>query len=321
MAADPYTTKDKWLRSDERFRKKAELKVKPLNLSELIKKEALPDILAKDKEKIAKAAQEKADAALGKFLEAQNLLDMAQKSFDNAVEPKTNELLKLQEAQRVHQACDDAAKKLQKEADEAKKISDTASELLKKKNDNEKPKGKGPEPENLMMNFSVEMSKPKDGEFEFRVPLSDEALFLHLENMKKAFTKSAAGIAMISAGVLGNIDTLGLSHKLHWTWAYPAYAIGLPVHYFSDTVGNVFNKIAQNGPWGLSKLAVAGGLYYASSRLYWSTKFVWFNIGENRPAPGIDKKTIKEDLAKMALAVVTATASLYALNDFIHGNS
>lgn len=320
MAADPLKKKDdknQWYRFAERFRKKPELKVKPLNVSDLIKKESLPEILAKNQQEAAKAAQEKADDASKKLIEAHNSLNAATSTYNTT--HANDDLRKKIEAEKIYRACNETFKKLQTEADAAKNIADIASEPLKKKKDDKKDKAD--EPENFMMNFSVEMSKPKEGESEWKIPLSDEALFINHENLKKTFTRSAAGIAMISMGLLGNIDTIGHSDKLHWTWGIPARIIGLPVHFASDIVGNVVGKAVQNGPWGFSKLAVAGGLAYASYRLNWSTKLVWFNFGENRPAPGIDKDTIKKDVAKIALMIITATASLYALNDFVHGNS
>jgi hypothetical protein len=363
MFSEPYSSKDSWITFGDRFKRKPELKVKPINLSELVNKDAVTAIADLSVEKAKEiegnrkndytAAKEKADGAwkavkdskgdptvLDALIESAKTMESQADAAKKASESISSQIEKIKkiatpkpkESPKEGDFLGNIKNRFQSVRDsyQAGNLSELAWNSVKMPVDGVQDLMDGisylaadrkekAAPENLGMNFSVEMTEKKN--FEFPIPFSEEAFILNTENMKKVFTRSAAGAALASIGGLGLVDTWGLTdYVFNWELAYPAKAIGGTVHFASSILGDIAGWIRQEDHWGLGKLIGSGLIFYLGCyRPYQNTNLVWFHFKKNGKDV-FDSKTMVKDLTKLAVAAISLTASLYTFNDFVQGN-
>lgn len=355
MFAVPFRSKAKWFSFENRFKKTPELKAKPINLTELIKKtseitDGASKVIANQKTEAAKKAKDLADEALRNAQAAKKALNDAEESVkladqaldkaitDNVPITIKNDLVtaafeeqgKLDEARKIDiDKLFATATDLQKKADEAKKASESASEQLKNIQSVTNPKKDAPasQSDNYMMTYTVEMSKPKSGHTQIPLPLSDEAIVISHEDLKKEFTSLAAGTATLGVGILGMIDSAPesvssyiFSRILDDNWAWWASKIGSPVHYATDCLGNTVGWIIQKDHYGLGKLAAAGSLFFGSHYLIKKTNLVWFNFAKDKNGPLVKRGVIVKDIALIASSITLFCASILTANEWLNSN-
>lgn len=349
----PFISDCKWITVDSRFKKRFEMKAKPINLTELVNKNAalttLSDMTMDGANKIAeerttaattaKTAADNARLALKTLEDAQEELDAAQENLAEATtNPNTkgsaNYLALLQnfldeaKVAKVNAESNPllaTAKDLISKSDEAEKASALAAERLKELKKMKEPlkAGEKPPADTHMMTFTVEEVKPKTGEWRLNIPLSDETLVYSHDDMKKELGSAAAGVAMLGVGFLGVLDSAGGSVSYNIVgrgWSWVGFGIGAPVHLVTNFVGGILGWAAQNDTYGLGKLTTAGLLTLGSYCALQKTKLVWFNIAKDKASPLIKKDVIKKDLCWLTASAVALTAGIITANEFIKGN-
>lgn len=137
-----------------------------------------------------------------------------------------------------------------------------------------------------LLSYKLEKTKIKDGETHFRIPFSKDALVINHTELKRQFTRSAAGVVPLTIGSLGLIDSVYTGFDVDSNQLLGdgrlkqvAWAIGGAGQNISYVAAKLFgyavnvNKIG----YGVGNTLTAAGLAYLGYKTIQSTNLVWFN--------------------------------------------